>query len=329
MTSATAAYLRVPATLASLIWCMIRTSVMVAVHAVRLGCAALVPARTNAAAGEPAAAGCAACEFYEGTVTHVRRGSLRHRFDYPVRYCLVDLDSSKAAPACCAAQLADRLTAAEVRELTGCAGKVQLLLLPASAGYALNPICVYYCYGKSGKLDLCLAEVDNTPWADRVTFQFAPTGDVVPKPMHVSPLQDMKSSWVMSAPPPGEALRVSVGCRHPKLGDFFDATLHARRVPPERRAALEARSEQWAWLMPHRVAVWIYWHAAVLLWRGLPFLSHPKSVGALDASKARAETERAAMAGGGCPATFSAMARSGAAGCPYVWRDSTEYPWDG
>ena len=128
-----AAYARVLATLASLLWCMAKTSVMVALHAVRLGFAALLPARTSTATGEAAAAGSGACEFYEGTVTHVRRGSLRHRFDYAVRYCLVDLDSPKAAPACCAAQLADRLSAAEVRELTGCAGKVRLLLLPASA----------------------------------------------------------------------------------------------------------------------------------------------------------------------------------------------------
>ena len=49
--------------------------------------------------------------------------------------------------------------------------------------------------------------------------------------------------------------------------------------------------------MPHRVAVWIYWHAVVLMWRGLPFRSHPKSVGTLDDEKARTSAERTAMAG--------------------------------
>ena len=77
------------------------------------------------------------------------------------------------------------------------------------------------------------------------------------------------------------------------------------------------------------MACWIYWHALLLLWRGLPFLSHPKSAshGGLAASKATA-AERAAQAGRSvCPAAVGAARQSGA--CPYTWRDATAYPWDG
>jgi len=50
---------------------------------------------------------------------------------------------------------------------------VRLLTHPPSAGYSQNPISVYYCYGAGGAaLERCIAEVTNTPWAERVTFMF-------------------------------------------------------------------------------------------------------------------------------------------------------------
>lgn len=48
-----------------------------------------------------------------------------------------------------------------------------LLTHPPAAGYTQNPISVYYCYGPDGEaLEHCIAEVTNTPWAERVTFLF-------------------------------------------------------------------------------------------------------------------------------------------------------------
>ena len=237
------------ATLLALLWFQLRSMVLVALHAVRV-----LLSRPRAPT--------ASCEFYEGRVFHVRRKPLEHRFEYAVRYCLVDLDSTEPPPACCASQLADRLTADAARRLTGCAGRVKLLLLPASAGYAQNPICVYYCYAaapagvpaEEAPLQCCIADVDNTPWGDRATFAFAPGGDVVPKPMHVSPLQDMRSAWSLRASDPGVSLEVHVSCQHPELGHFFDASLRATRLPPAQRAAASARSERWAWLVPHQAA---------------------------------------------------------------------------
>ena len=52
-------------------------------------------------------------------------------------------------------------------------GPVRLLTHPPSAGYTQNPISVYYCYAYDGTtLEQCIAEVTNTPWAERVTFLF-------------------------------------------------------------------------------------------------------------------------------------------------------------
>jgi DUF1365 family protein len=38
-------------------------------------------------------------------------------------------------------------------------------------------------------------KVTNTPWGERVTFAFAPAGDVSPKALHVSPFMDMANTW--------------------------------------------------------------------------------------------------------------------------------------
>lgn len=276
------------------------------------------------------------CAFYEGVVKHVRRAPLHHVLSYPVRYCLLDLDDPQP-PACCAGQVRDRMRASEVRALAGCSAdaRVQLLLLPASAGYEQNPICVYYCRDpETGALQSCLVEVTNTPWADRVAFKFTPSSSEVPKPMHVSPLNDMGGTWSLDASPPGATLSLRVRCVHPTLGDFFFASLEASLLPE----GAVTHSERWAWLMPHRVAVWIYWHAALLLWRGLAFNSHPRNVDG-DAFKDRAckGAERVAgmvvtpAAGPGGPCGYSAAPCAGrepATMCPFLWRDATRPPWN-
>lgn len=75
------------------------------------------------------------------------------------------------------------------------AGPVRLLVNPPTAGYAENPIVVYYCYSDSNSLELCIAVVQNTPWAASVTFAFRPDGESVPKALHVSPFMDMGNNW--------------------------------------------------------------------------------------------------------------------------------------
>ena len=75
------------------------------------------------------------------------------------------------------------------------AGPAMLLTNPISAGYQQNPISVYYCYSSAWVLQVCIAEVTNTPWGERVTFLFDPNGTQVPKGLHVSPMMDMQNTW--------------------------------------------------------------------------------------------------------------------------------------
>lgn len=62
----------------------------------------------------------------------------------------------------------------------------------------------------------------------------------------------------MRANAPGDNLYVTISVQHPKLGDYFTAVLKAKRVP----SSLVSDHAMFFWLMPHKVAVWIYWHVS-------------------------------------------------------------------
>ena len=206
---------------------------------------------------------------------------------------------------------------------------MRLLTYAPSCGYEQNPISVYYCYASRGRKGAApaaaLAEVTNTPWGERVRFAFAMGEDVVPKPLHVSPFMEMAPSWRITAEAPGAALHVAFSVEAPPHGTaalgaaaggkvVFSARLSARRV------AAPPLPEAWAWGMPHRVALWIYWQAALLLWKGVPFQSHPKygaAGGAYRRDAAEAERPLRRVAAGARPG-----------GCPaFAYREADAYPW--
>ncbi|XP_022723927.1 uncharacterized protein LOC111280743 isoform X2 [Durio zibethinus] len=209
-----------------------------------------------------------AVSLYEGTVWHERRRPVHHSFRYSVRYALFDLDHALHPPA-------DHLSANEARRIAKTDGPVFLLTIPPSVGYEQNPLSLYYCYDLEGCTKLlkkCIAEVTNTPWGERVTFVFDPSSDLVAKPLHVSPFMDMLGNWSLRVNPPGENLLVAISVQHPELGVYFLATLKAKRISME---SVHDHS-LFFWLMPHKVALWIYWHALKLWWKNVPFIQHPR-----------------------------------------------------
>lgn len=206
--------------------------------------------------------------YYEGIVWHDRRRPVRHSFSYRVRYALFDLDHSPHAPP-------DHLSAHKAREIAGTSGPVLLLTIPPSLGYVQNPLSLYYCYeldGSNNHLKKCIAEVTNTPWGERVYFDFDPGSDLVAKALHVSPFMDMLGNWTIKVNSPEDDLSVSIMVQHPDLGSYFTATLRAKRIP----ASMVTNPTLFFWLMPHKVALWIYWHALKLWWKGVPFIQHPR-----------------------------------------------------
>lgn len=62
----------------------------------------------------------------------------------------------------------------------------------------------------------------------------------------------------MKATAPGRDLSVVISVQHPDLGEHFCAVLRAQRV-----SSSNAPDQMFFfWLMPHKVAVWIYWHVS-------------------------------------------------------------------
>ncbi|XP_071708877.1 uncharacterized protein [Rutidosis leptorrhynchoides] len=205
--------------------------------------------------------------LYDGTVWHERRRPVHHSFKYHVRYAFIDLDHTSHLPP-------DHLSPQQARDITQTNGPVFLLTIPPSVGYEQNPLSLYYCYDEQGStttLSKCIAEVTNTPWGERVQFVFNPNSDVVAKPLHVSPFMDMLGSWNIKTSIPGDNLVVNITVNHPKLGNYFTASLIANRI-----SSSSVQHAVFFWLMPHKVALWIYWHALKLWWKKVVFIQHPR-----------------------------------------------------
>ncbi|KAK3126387.1 hypothetical protein QOZ80_7AG0555810 [Eleusine coracana subsp. coracana] len=240
-----------------------------AVHSLLLLLHLLVPSFLRRA--DPDRGVAAAARLYEGRVRHSRRRPAAHAFVYPMRYALVDLDRLP---------LPDHLSASDARRIACTSGPVHLLTIPKSVGYEQNPLSIYYCYDSAvqeqeGELKMCIAEVTNTPWGERVMFTFQPGSDLVAKPLHVSPFMDMLGNWSIRADAPGDSLYVVISVQHPTLGNYFTAALHAKLVG---QTSNSIKLATFFWLMPHKVAAWIYWEALRLWLKNVKFLDHPRFV---------------------------------------------------
>lgn len=46
-----------------------------------------------------------------------------------------------------------------------------------------------------------------------------------------------------------------------------------------RQCHVHSTLDEWLWFRPQRVAIWIYWHALVLIYKGVTVYGHPKDLG--------------------------------------------------
>ncbi len=198
--------------------------------------------------------------------------------------------------------------------------------MPTSVGYEQNPLSVYYCYSEQGQLLQCIAEVTNTPWAERATFLFNPGMDQVAKSLYVSPFMDMKGVWVMQATSPGQELLLQISVQHPDYGLYFRAILKAKRIDGVHDPEL------FTWLMPHKVAFWIYWQALLLICKGVSFVPHPKYT---DENKYRERAQNdpthlcfAPLSNdSGVDVVSNGNTEGKIRQRPCTWRDAPSYPW--
>ncbi|MEM1178799.1 MAG: DUF1365 domain-containing protein [Acidobacteriota bacterium] len=249
--------------------------------------------------------------IYEGRLRHRRTGPKRHRFEYPLFMLWLDLDrleglfrglrwasTKRFAPI--RYRREDYFGDPE-RPLADCVrdvveqkvgrrpeGPIRILTHLRTWGYAFNPVSFYYCFTPDeSSLEAIVAEVHNTPWDERYCYVLDNPQDNrrgirsygLRKAFHVSPFMpmDIDYTWNFSHPltpgDDGHSLFVHM-VNEREGGRVFDATLRL-----ERSAALSDRALRSVLLrhplLPIRIMLWIYGHAAVLWLKKTPFFSHP------------------------------------------------------
>ena len=211
--------------------------------------------------------------LYEGWVRHRRFEPVRHEFRRRLFMAYLDLDelpevldpvplwsARRPAPA--------RFRRNDYLDLDH-DGPVRLLTHVRTFGHHFNPVSFYYCFDPAGKrVERVVAEVTNTPWGERHSYELDGLRSSVDKALHVSPFLAMGSEYHVSLTTPGELLRVHMESHRQERIDF-DATL-----------ALSRRAlSPWPLfrhpLMTMRVLTGIYTHAVRLKLKGAPYHAHP------------------------------------------------------
>lgn len=241
--------------------------------------------------------------LYDCRVVHCRHAAPRLRFGYRLFYLLVDIDRlddlSQALwlfshNAFNLFGIDDRdhgsrrrgglrewaeaaLRGAGIAPDGGC---IRLLCLPRICGYAFNPLALWYCESRDGRLQAVIAEVRNT-FGERHSYVLERGGAAVEwlqaidkdKVFHVSPFLELQGSrYRFRVEAPAERLRVAI--REILHGmPVLDANLSGRRRRLSSVALLRVLLGM-PWIGV-KVIVAIHWQALRLLWRRAPFHSKP------------------------------------------------------
>lgn len=239
--------------------------------------------------------------LYLGEVVHQRLKPQRHRLAYRVFSLLIDLDElqqldrrlrffsynrfnifsfldrdhgpSEAGPL--RAWVDHHLKAAGIT-LDG--GPIRVLCYPRLFGYVFNPLTVYFCHHRDGRLVAILYEVNNT-FGARHTYVIPAAQDhkgrVVQecgKVFYVSPFNAVTGKYRFRVDPPEQ--HVSVVINHSDAeGPLLYAAFKGRRVVLTDRALLATLARYP--LMTIKVIVGIHWEALRLWRKGLRLVERP------------------------------------------------------
>jgi len=241
--------------------------------------------------------------IYFGTLRHRRFEPARHEFTYPLFMTFLDVDRIPELMSVSPFTSYGRFNWASFHErdhfgdptlplrarleadagehgIRLPAGPIFMLTHLRYLGYNFNPISLYYCYSREGRLDTVLAEVNNTfgeshnYWlsaANQVSSANTPTYRC-PKAMHVSPFMPMELDYRFVLPAPGERLIAHMNTLDGEHSSF-DATLILRRevwnAASIRRALL-----RFPWVTAKVIAA-IHWEALKLYCKKVPVFTHP------------------------------------------------------
>jgi DUF1365 family protein len=238
--------------------------------------------------------------IYLGTIRHRRFEPVRHEFTYPLFMTLLDVDRipelMKVSPLAAynrfnwasfherdhfgdaALPLRERLTVDAARQgirLPG--GPIFLLTHLRYLGYNFNPISLFYCYDREGRLDTILAEVNST-FGETHNYWLPSHGSGTyrcPKAIHVSPFMPMDLDYRFVVPAPGDELLAHMNTMNGEHS-CFDATLRLRRQPWS-AASLHRALLRFPWVTAKVIAA-IHWQALRLYLKKAPVYTHPARI---------------------------------------------------
>ena len=254
----------------------------------------------GAAIGPPSCA--LGSALYVGAVTHRRTRPKAHHLRYRVFSLLLDID---AIPALCGRlrlmshgrfnlfgfderDHADgtggslRLWAESHLARAGIdlqGGNIFLLAMPRVLGFGFNPISVWYCHFRDGRLAALLYEVHNT-FGERHTYLIPADADGVgrdvaqtcAKQFHVSPFMPMEMTYRFRVHVPEQRLSLAIQATSAS-GHAIDTVFAARRRALTDTALLKVFMT--LPLLTMKVVAGIHWEALRLWWKGLVVFPHP------------------------------------------------------
>jgi uncharacterized protein len=193
--------------------------------------------------------------IYRTTITHHRQAPLRHSFEYRSYSWYVDIDELPRLPWWLRSfarfhatdhfsntpgesprdSLRERIgTFFADRGLPAPQGRITALLQARVFGYVFNPLSVFWCHDRDGRLRHVIAEVHNT-YGERHAYLLPPAElpVVTLKKFYVSPFNPVDGYYVVRAPLPDTDVDITVALhRDPRQAlPQFIANMRGQRRP--------------------------------------------------------------------------------------------------
>lgn len=210
--------------------------------------------------------------IYRTTITHSRRAPLHHSFQYRSYSWYVDIDDLPRLPwwlrpfarfhatdhFADGRSLRDRLAAFFTeRDLTAPEGRITALLQARVFGYVFNPLSVFWCHDRDGRLRHVIAEVHNT-YGERHAYLLPPAEQPVTtaKELYVSPFNPVDGYYMVRAPRPDSEVDITV-VLHREHRQEFVANMRGQRRPATtgQVAFMQIISPLAPWLVAARIRI--------------------------------------------------------------------------